>query len=122
MSTTNGVRLRRRKVVQVKKAATRDSITAAAYELFRKHGYSGTTLRQIANAAGVSLANFYSYFGSKLDLILFAIGEPWWRSRCEQLESDLKQIPDPHKRLRFILTTLWRDMPSEDNCFANNLM
>lgn len=108
-------------MVQVKKAATRDSILVAAHDLFRDHGYNGTTLRQIAAAADVSLANVYSYFASKLEL-LFAIGEPWLRGRLEQLERDLEGMKNPRQRLRFIIATLWRDIPAEDNCFANNLM
>jgi AcrR family transcriptional regulator len=109
-------------MVQVIKTATRDSIIAAARELVREHGYSGTTLRQITSAADVSLANFYSYFDSKLDLVLFAIGEPWLRGHFERMERDIRKIKNPHQKLRFIVATLWRDIPSEDNCFANNLM
>lgn len=109
-------------MVQVKKTATRDSIVAAAHDLFRERGYVGTTLRQIVGAAGISLANFYSYFDSKLDLILFAIGEPWLRGRLEQMERDLARIKSPHEKLRFFIATLWQDIPAEDNCFANNLM
>lgn len=108
-------------MVQVKKAATRDAIVAAAHELFRQHSYSGTTLRQIATAADVSLANVYSYFASKLDLLV-AISDPWLRDRLEQLERDLEGIKNPRQRLRFIIAAFWREIPAEDNCFANNIM
>ncbi|MBI5363729.1 MAG: TetR family transcriptional regulator [Planctomycetes bacterium] len=48
---------------------TRAAIVDAALKLFHKHGYDGTTMREIANAAGVSLGNAYYYFESKEHLI-----------------------------------------------------
>ena len=37
--------------------------------LFLEHGYDGTTMRGIAQAAGVSVGNAYYYFDSKEHLI-----------------------------------------------------
>ena len=50
---------------------TKQRIVAAALELFREHGYDATTMRAIAEAAGVSLGNAYHYFASK-ELLLQA--------------------------------------------------
>ena len=50
---------------------TKERIVAAALELFRAHGYEATTMRMVAEAAGVSLGNAYYYFASK-DLLLQA--------------------------------------------------
>jgi AcrR family transcriptional regulator len=44
---------------------TRRRILEAASQLFAKHGYEGTSVRQIAAAAGVSLGMIRHYFGSK---------------------------------------------------------
>ena len=41
----------------------------AASELFLENGYSGTTVDQIAQRAGVSRATFFNYFGGKADLL-----------------------------------------------------
>ena len=49
---------------------TRRRIVDVALELFRQHGYDGTTMRMIAKEAGVSLGNAYYYFASKDELIL----------------------------------------------------
>lgn len=50
---------------------TRQRSVAAALELFREHGYEATTMRMVAEAAGVSLGNAYYYYASK-DLLLQA--------------------------------------------------
>ena len=44
---------------------TRNKILAAASELFAAGGFEGTSVRQIANGAGVSLGMIRHYFGSK---------------------------------------------------------
>ena len=48
---------------------TRGTIVAAAMRLFRRDGYDRTTMRAIAQEAGVSVGNAYYYFGSKEHLI-----------------------------------------------------
>jgi len=108
-------------VVQVKKAAVRDAILAAAYKTFCEHSYNASTLAQVAERAGVSTANLYSYFDSKLDL-LYTIYDPWLRERLEQLDIELATIQDSHLRLRRLLKVLWRDIPHTSNGFANNIM
>lgn len=47
-----------------------EAILAAAIELLGERGFHGAGLRQIATRAGVSLANVYTYFPSKADLLL----------------------------------------------------
>lgn len=48
---------------------TRARILEVALELFVEHGYEATTMRRIAEQAGVSLGNAYYYFASKEHLI-----------------------------------------------------
>ena len=48
---------------------TRAAIIEAALGLFREAGYEATTMRAIAQAAGVSTGSAYYYFGSKEELI-----------------------------------------------------
>lgn len=48
---------------------TRTAITEAALRLFRGNGYEATTMRAIAQEAGVSTGNAYYYFGSKEELV-----------------------------------------------------
>ncbi|WP_330254075.1 TetR/AcrR family transcriptional regulator [Nocardia sp. NBC_00565] len=58
-----------------KQADTVDRLTAAAVEVLDREGYSGTTLRLVATAAGVGTATAYTYFSSKEHLI----SEVCWR-------------------------------------------
>jgi AcrR family transcriptional regulator len=50
---------------------TKARIVDAALELFREHGYEATTMRMVAERAGVAVGNAYYYFASK-DLLLQA--------------------------------------------------
>ena len=108
-------------MAQVKKEAVRDAILKAAFDLFSRQGYEGTALSRIATEAGVSTANVYVYFASKLD-VLYALYDPWLRKRLTRLGKDLARVHDPHRRLRMLLEALWRDIPAERNGFANNVM
>jgi AcrR family transcriptional regulator len=108
-------------VAQIKKIEIKQAILDAAYELFSKHGYSDTNITDIARSAGVAPANVYVYFRSKLE-ILFSIYEPWLTKQFDDLERSLLRIREPRLRLRKILATVWRNIPSADNGFANNMM
>lgn len=48
---------------------TRAQILDTALAMFRDHGYESTTMRAIAEAAGVAVGNAYYYFRSKEQLI-----------------------------------------------------
>jgi len=50
-------------------ASTRDRIVAAATELIMERGYDKTTMRAIAERAGVSLGSAYYYFSGKEELV-----------------------------------------------------
>jgi AcrR family transcriptional regulator len=108
-------------MAQTKKMEVKQAILDAAYKVFSEHGYTNANISHIAKLAKVSPANVYVYFRSKLD-VLFAIYDPWLTEQFDELERSLTSIPDPSKRLVKILSTLWRDIPSADNGFANNMM
>lgn len=52
-----------------KSEKSRDSILEAAAKLFRRQGYSATTLRQIAGMAEIKAGSIYYYFDSKEDIL-----------------------------------------------------
>ena len=62
--------MRKKKAVKTPKGdQTRKLILDTALEMFRERGYEQTTMRAIAEKAGVSLGNAYYYFRSKEYLI-----------------------------------------------------
>ncbi|MFM2480262.1 TetR/AcrR family transcriptional regulator [Celerinatantimonas sp. YJH-8] len=58
---------------QRKKAETREKIISCAIQLFKEHGYEASRIEDIAEAANLSAATFYNYFGSKADMLLASI-------------------------------------------------
>ena len=54
---------------QVRKAATRNRVIEAARELFDNQGYEGTTIREIALKAGVSVGSVFTTFTSKGEVL-----------------------------------------------------
>jgi AcrR family transcriptional regulator len=52
-----------------KKADTHEAIRAAAVDLFLEHGYEGTTMEAIADAAHISVRTVFRYFPTKEDLL-----------------------------------------------------
>jgi len=108
-------------VAQIKKTKVREAIIKCAYRLFKRKGYVSTTTAQIAACARISEANLYVYFNSKFQ-ILYGLFEPWLRERIERLEERVASERAPRAKVRLLLTALWRELPSEDNGFTNNLM
>jgi AcrR family transcriptional regulator len=87
---------------------TRDAILRAARELFAAHGYDGTTLRAVAERAGVDVALSSYYFGYKADLFAAALELPV--SPVVALGGVLAQSErrdDLAKRLLTTLVGLW---------------
>jgi AcrR family transcriptional regulator len=50
-------------------SATRERILLEAARLFRHHGYTATTLREIADAAGIKAGSIYYHFESKEEIL-----------------------------------------------------
>ncbi|MGZ3377906.1 MAG: TetR/AcrR family transcriptional regulator [Phenylobacterium sp.] len=54
---------------QTQKEATRNRVIDAARELFDTQGYQGTTIREIARHAGVSVGSVFTTFASKGEIL-----------------------------------------------------
>ena len=65
---TTGVRARA-------KVERQDRIMMAARKLFAEQGYDGTTLRQIAEDAGLGLGTLFNYISDKRDLIYLVFNQ-----------------------------------------------
>jgi AcrR family transcriptional regulator len=67
-------------------------VIAAARELFDTHGYQGTTIREIARHAGVSVGSVFTTFASKGEILSEVM-----RERLDPLYAELDRVV-PHLR------------------------
>lgn len=81
---------------------TRARILAAALELFRRQGFDATTMREVANEAGVATGAAYYYFDSK-EAIVMAFYRQAQDEVHERIVSTLPRRKGPRARLRAIL-------------------
>ncbi len=80
----------------------RNQIVLAAIKLFSRNGFHKTTLKQLAEEAGLSYGNIYDYVGSKED-IFFLIHDFVAGSAMEILNRSIGEIQDPIEKLRRIV-------------------
>lgn len=80
----------------------REHILATALRLFRDQGYEATSMRAIAEAAGVSVGNAYHYFDSKEHLVQ-AFYELTHREHLVVCEPLLERERELSERLRIVL-------------------
>ena len=81
---------------------TRNTILESALQLFREKGFDGTTMRDIANRAGVALGAAYYYFDSK-DAIVMAFYERAQHELTPVLDRSLANAKGLYHRLRAII-------------------
>lgn len=76
-------------------AETRDRIIVATNELFRRHGYNGTTLSQISEAANATIGSIYHFFPGGKEALGVAVVETTGASYRELFESIAREASDP---------------------------
>ncbi len=77
---------------QTQKEATRNRVIFAARELFDIQGYQGTTIREIARHAGVSVGSVFTTFATKSEILSQVMQE-----RLDRLYAELDHVL-PHLR------------------------
>ena len=92
----------------------REQIVLAAIKLFSKKGFVKTTLKDLAEEAGLSYGNLYDYVGNKEDIFLLV--HDFITGLADQgLEKCIENINDPLEKLRrmihseFDLSYRWSD-------------
>lgn len=90
---------------ELKKAATRESLVDAAARLFAQRGVEGTTMDDIARAAGTSRTSVFNYFGYK-EMIVCEIGARYVAEIAEKAQFDLRRQRSPKKQLQDMVDTL----------------
>ena len=76
----------------------RDHIVLAAAQLFVKNGYSGTSMRDIADRVGMLPGSVYHYFPAKEDLFV-AIHRQGFKRLMHNIEEAIRGASDPWERL-----------------------
>ena len=71
---------------EASKQATRTAVLEAAQRLFALHGYENTTVRAIADAAGVTERTFYRYFDGKEGLLAEEAID-WTEKLCDAIRT-----------------------------------
>jgi AcrR family transcriptional regulator len=73
-------------------SATRERILLEAARLFRHHGYAATTLREVADAAGIKAGSIYYHFESK-DQILGEVLDKGMLAVIEAVQKRVDALP-----------------------------
>lgn len=101
----------------------REAILAGALQEFSARGYSGTTIDQIAEAAGLSKPNVLYYFASKDAIhseLLVALLDLWLRPLREiQAEGDPAEQILAYARRKLEMSRIY---PQESRLFANEVL
>lgn len=87
-----------------KRDETRDHLLDTALRLFRRKGFDATTMRDVAEAASMSVGAAYYHFRSKEDLVLAFYR--WTQDEHERLLRErLAGVTEPVDRVRIALHT-----------------
>jgi AcrR family transcriptional regulator len=97
-------------------ARTRDSLLAAAGEIFADRGYRDTTIAEISKRAGTNIAAVNYHFGNKETLYI----EAWRHSFSESVKAHppdggVSDDAPPEERLRGQVAAIMRRMADENN-------
>lgn len=82
---------------------TERQIYACAVRLFYEHGYHGTSMRALAEAAGLEISSLYYYFHNKQDLLVRIMTQTM-HDLIGEVEGALDGLVDPEDCLRAALT------------------
>jgi AcrR family transcriptional regulator len=93
----------RRTAPTIPRGGGRDAITGAAREILSERGYHGTSIRDIAKRAGLSLSALYYWHPSKQHLLAALIEESThdFFQRCDRALRDADD--DPTEKLRALV-------------------
>lgn len=91
-----------RKAKGHKSERTVEGVLVAAQAVFAASGYERATTAEIAQAAGVSEATVFAYFGSKRQLCLEVVRR-WYDRISAELEREVPALPGLRARLQFVV-------------------
>jgi TetR/AcrR family transcriptional regulator len=101
----------------------REAILEAALDVFSTHGFRGSTIDQIATAAGMSKPNLLYYFRRKEDIFTTLIQRllDTWLAPLRELDDEGDPITELRSYIRRKIE-MARDFPRESRIFANEIL
>ena len=81
-------------------AVTRRAILQAARELFAEQGFTNTTVKGLAERAGVAVQTIYATFGSKAGVVMGLVDLLDEEADVEVIHADIQRTEDPREVLR----------------------
>jgi AcrR family transcriptional regulator len=81
-------------------AVTRRAILQAARELFAEQGFTNTTVKTLAERAGVAVQTIYATFGSKAGVVMGLVDLLDEEAGVEVIHADIQRTEDPREMLR----------------------
>lgn len=86
----------------------REAIARALWRVVDQYGWTRATMREVARAAGISLGQLQHYFGSRTELLIFAMefAAEQTAGRIARGLDALDQPPHPRNVLRLVLAEM----------------
>ncbi len=91
----------------------REQICRAATAVIAREGFSGTTMRTVAEEAGVSTGMLNHYFANRQDLLMHALTYVSERAHARMLQA-LEGIPPGRERIVALLDSMLADGENEE--------
>ena len=83
----------------------KEQLLGKAVQLFLKHGYEKTSMRDLAKAVGIQAPGIYYHFKSKKD-ILYQINQESWQKFNELILNEAKEIADPEEKIKLYIRNM----------------
>lgn len=99
-SSTRASRLRQRSLErrEAERVRLRDDLLAVAERLLQENGYTGFSLRQVAEATGYTPTTIYRYFDDR-DALLKTVISKWFSTFARLLDEAYRSASTPRDRL-----------------------
>jgi AcrR family transcriptional regulator len=101
-----------RRTQEQRRTETKNKLLEATIDSLLEVGYAGTTMRRVAEMAGVSQGAQTHHFPHRVDLVGAAVEELAERRIAELRELAADFPRDPPQRLQAMLDSLWADFSS----------
>ena len=99
---------RTKETAEKMREATREKIISAAVDLFAQKGLAGTSAKDIAKRAGVSVGLMYHYYKSKEEV--FAAIEQQAVAEIAQLQEMLENEKSPENAIKLLADEIFKEM------------